>query len=94
MKWAVLRNYADAEIMKNCYICCESLRNGYSQLMCNLSSWIPTVLSFKDWSGFEFAYDLWVSLGVDNEVCDVLVDLQMHFEDDHLFVADKYSGSD
>jgi hypothetical protein len=62
--------------------------------MCNLSSWIPTVLRFKDWPDIEFAYDLWVSLGVDNQVCTMLVDLQMRFEDDHLFVAEKYSDSD
>lgn len=90
-KWSVLRDNSDPERLKSAFIIVESMRNAYSQLLANLGSWLATVLTFADYEHDEFR-SMWVLLGVEPQLIDLLEHLQLRFRSGRLLVASKFEG--
>jgi hypothetical protein len=69
----------DKMILKSAWVTLESLRSSLGQLLCCAPAWINLRLQFEDWAmGSQEA--LWRTLGIETEVADVLVDLQLRWD--------------
>ena len=71
----------------------ESLRNGFGELVRHVGPWIAKRLIFKDWHT-PFVAELWTTLELDQDVVELLVALQLRWEDGHLACAKAYEACD
>ena len=80
----------DAELLRDIYVCIESLRNSYDLLLGHVGAWVRGCVRFverREDHWVETRKDLFNALGVDPELVEVLAEkLQLCYEDGHLLV--------
>lgn len=93
MEWSLQPFLANRDILKNCFAIIASLRNSYHQIANHLSGWISGVLSYADWE-YE-PYGLWVMLGVDAGIMELMVSLELRWDEDsgRLLVAERWRNN-
>ena len=88
-RWAFHSECTDRSLMRDIYISVESLRNSSDLLSSRLASWIGQHLVLVDGRGplwREQRRELWMGLGIDQEIVDLLVDLELCWDGDRLCV--------
>ena len=92
-RWGLMGEFQDRALMRDVYVCVESLRNSVTALYEFLAEWVATRLAFKDdmdAAGIDRRRSLWAALSVDDEVADLFAEeFQIAFSDGHLRVARK-----
>lgn len=90
-KWALASRFDNKDLLRDAYICAESLRNSWAAITTNLCEWIALRLSFAEEMTMEGILEwaeLWTSLSVEPETVEVLSStLQLRFQDGRLWVA-------
>lgn len=86
LKFSALELSRDKSVLKSAFVTVESLRNGFSVLMEGLGPWLKSVVVYEDWA-FDDISGLWTTLGVAPEWVEVLVRLQVRFQDGRLKLA-------
>jgi hypothetical protein len=74
--------------MRCAFVCVESLRQGYNELIVHLPGWIALRLVYED-SAEDF-FPLWTLIGVQPEIADLLCELQLIFQNGTLKVAQRW----
>ena len=87
--WAFRQWIWDPTTTKKLFICIESLRQGYSELVRHLPKWIGSVLRFEDAESDHFL-EMWNLFGVHPELASLLCDLQVRFEDNCIKIAARW----
>ena len=88
LKRALAKFVADKTLMKSSWIVLSSLRNSIGQLHRCGKSWINQRQHFEDWlMPVDVQNVLWRCLGLPSEVIDMLLMLQLRFENGQLKVA-------
>ena len=88
LKWALHFYFQDLTLLKDMWICIESLRNAYGLLHQRMGSWLLDRARFTDHTHHpETLRELWTLLGQPPEVVEHLVSLRALFRDEHLEVA-------
>ena len=88
--------FEDRAILKNGWVTLESLRSSLGQLIRCGRAWINARVAFGDWElPLQDQEALWRTLGMETEVVDSLVDLQLRWDvsDSKLKVASRHLDS-
>lgn len=93
LRWGIFRHLQSKQTVRDAYIGIESLRNGYDVIIKNLRGWIERHLHYED-SAMDLAdrSAMWNMLGLEGEWLDIILDLQLRFEGDHLKVGLQHQG--
>ena len=97
MKWGMMGWMADTSLMKTAFIVIESLRNGFSELEKEISTWVVSVVH---WVSSDELLDpmelttLWGALGLEPKWADLLVELGLLWRGDRLLVHERHRGKD
>ena len=94
LKWSVMEYVSDKNIMRSAWIVLESLRSGFSLLVSEMGSWVARHLSYGDHLDADALRQYWVMLDVGSEYVELLVDLQLRWQDGKLWVAGTWQGND
>ena len=87
LKWAMLEQMGDPQLLKDLCIVLESLRNSYDLLHGRLAAWVHSKARFVEVDGDDDAErSLWTSLGIEPEVVELLVRLRLRFTGGALLV--------
>ena len=80
LKWALHYQFLDKELLKNCFIVVQSLRNAYDLLYQHLAMWVVSKVKFtaSPASPGELSI-LWTALGVEPEWVEALAPLGLIF---------------
>ena len=91
MEWGMHADFANKEILRDCWVACESLRNSFDLVKKHMGLWISTHLEFTEPLGPLRRRDmqwLWTALGVEPRHVEELADeLELRFEGDMLVVS-------
>ena len=94
-RWALHKELADADLLRDVYVSVEALRNSYDLITSRLLSWISQRLSYAPaQSAFWMQHQrfLWQALDVEMETQEILSStLQLRFENGRLWVVDDVS---
>lgn len=95
-KWALASRFENKDLLRDAYICVESLRNSWTTISRHVCEWIALRLSYADdWSveQIDQRRTVWTSLSVDCETAEVLAEtLHLRFADGRLMVARSLQG--
>lgn len=84
----------DKNLMKEVYKQFVAVRSGFALLVTHVQEWIAAHIAYRDWSlPREAQEQLWRLLGVAPDVTDLLLFLEMRFEDGLLCVAAKHANN-
>jgi hypothetical protein len=76
LKWALLQDFSDPDLLKDTHISIESLRNSYGMLSQYMAAWLGKTILFVDEPlAGEVLYDLYTLLGVEADSADALVEM-------------------
>jgi hypothetical protein len=97
-KWGFPDEFLDREVLRDCFIGCESMRNSFDVVLTYVHEWVATTIRPADpmtpmekseWK------ELWYSLGVNDEICDLLVGKEVRASDGYILVSsDVYDAAD
>jgi hypothetical protein len=79
LKRGMLELAEDRHLRKCAWVALESLRSSFGQLVSNAPAWIQARLFFEDWD-MNYQADVWRALGVETELAERLVDLQLRWD--------------
>lgn len=92
LKWSIHARVSNTEVLKDCFLVIESLRNSADLLHRHLGGWLEDRLRFvpeEDLPAPEHLYELWTSLGVEHEVADILAtELRLQWKGGNLEVSE------
>jgi len=91
-EWGFLR-WLEKDTRQNAFFCIESLRSSYAQLARNVIPWIQTVVAYADLE-YPFNYELWVMIGLGDNVIDLMLSLDLRWGKSQLLVGTRWRGSD
>jgi len=90
-QWAFFRRFQEKNLLRDAYICIESLRNSWKTLEACVCEWVALRLVFEDdmdIAGIEEWRGVWTCLSVEVETADLLCEtLQLRFVGGRLLVA-------
>ena len=84
-KWSVCWAFNDKTLMRDAWICMESLRQSYDVLVTELPKWLGRVLRFEDVPG-ENLGKLWAWVGVKDHWLNVMVNIGLRWDSGYLKV--------
>ena len=88
------RQMDDKPFMREIWKNFASVRNGFASLNDHAWEWVSNRLCFKDWSlTVEAQEQLWRALGLEPDWCELLLELELRWEDGSLCVAERHRGS-
>jgi hypothetical protein len=93
VKWSVFAFTRDKDVMRSSFLCMESLRRGYSQLVKHAGHWLLDVLEFTD-EPWHVSRAVYLLLGVDGDWLEKYCDLEMRWKDGRLLVSSRHRGYD
>jgi hypothetical protein len=88
IKGGVSPHLTDADMLKDLWVICESLRCGYDLLMQHLGQWMSTRIAFDSWDDMPDIQEFWAMLGLEPQW--VLESLQLRWHDGCLRVAPSW----
>lgn len=90
-----LKPFVVGEAMKDIYVSVCAVRNAYDALMLHIEGWIVGVLSFGEpWATEEICMTLWGVLGLEQDICDILVQYRVLWYDGQLRIDMRYKDED
>jgi len=97
LKWSLFAIFCNTELISDCYIVIESLRNSAQLLFRYMGEWIQDRLRFVPEDCLpqpQDLYELWTCLGVDPEAIEVVSEeLRLQWKDGLLCVKDTAASS-
>ena len=88
LKWGIFEYLQNKQTVKDAYIAVESLRNGYGVLSKNIVPWAKSCLRQEDSTmDYRSRCTLWSLLGVSGEWLDIILQLELRYENGHLLVS-------
>ena len=94
LKRAFAERLDDPQFMKDVWKIFASVREGFSSLSEHVWAWVADRLSFVDWAlPPDAQHQLWRILGVPPDWCDLLVELQLRWENGALCIAKRHEES-
>ena len=95
-RWAMHRWISDKDLLRDVYVCIESLRRSVDLMRSHLAEWVAARISFVEELGadaIDHRRSLWQALDVEMETADALAEtLQLRFEGGRLCVSASASG--
>lgn len=90
LKWGVLSFYDSKDTLRSLFICIESLRQSYDELVAHAPGWISRSLRYEAMQTPETWRLLWVMLGFASDWVEQLVDLELRYESGVLKVHPRW----
>ena len=91
-RWGLLSHCQNRQLMRDVYISIEALRNSTDLLHSRISSWIASVLNFREARGMDWVsrqQDILTALGVEADIVELLAsDLELSWEGGCLWVRE------
>lgn len=92
LRWAATSFFDCKDTCRRLFICLESLRQSFYELVEHLPNWIARSLRYEAHPCPEVLRQLWVMIGYASEWVDQLVELELRFEQGALKVHPRWSG--
>ena len=95
LKWCASCHLMNDQVIKDCHIGIESIRNSQDLLFQHLSEWLVSCVRFKataECQPPDLLESVWNCLGVDPETCEKLVELRLIWQDGYLECSSDAKG--
>ena len=97
-RWGLMEGCSDKQLMRDTYVCIESLRNSSDLLAKHIGHWVALRLRPQAHKGSKWVEQqrcLWEALGLEAHAAESMVELQLEFVGGFLHVwADAPAGGD
>eukprot|EP00971_Amphidinium_carterae_P336401 6472763-Amphidinium_carterae.2 len=94
LQWGLQRYLSNADLLRDCCIVMESIRNSYTALASSLVGWIGEKLvrvpPCEEGAG---RLALWQHLGVDADIIDLLCEMELRWGENELCISETYASS-
>ena len=90
LKWGALAFYSEKATPRNMFICIESLRQSFDELVIHAPGWIARSLRYENSPSPDGLRRLWTLCDLSSEWVDQLVELELRFEDGVLKVHTRW----
>ena len=91
LHWATAEFSHDKQCMRSCFICIESLRNGYSSLIMCIGRWLSDKITWEDWDHPDID-EVWRTLSVDVGLIADLSEMEVRFTAGRLRIATRFQN--
>jgi hypothetical protein len=89
LKWAVFQRSTELDTVRHLFVCVESIRQGFDELVVHLPGWIVSLLHYEDVVAASSWPESWKLCCVPHAIHDLLAELELRWENGALKVATK-----